>query len=977
MGRKRLFFLLSIFLLLLVLPQLPVQGQGGVTIDGVVREHSTGKPIPHAKILVLVGRDTLQGEADSNGYFHLEFPGGVRSSYTIYAYYDDALTTGFDYVPATRRIDTSGGRYNLTLDLWDGASVLFEGEVLFVQDTGVSSPTYTVLQPDSEAAILCGEYVLRYDESSSNYKIPGVGPKHIIVPANTFFVIKVGEQQSTSSFLIDKPDHFLLAKGEVIHIDLREYALSASLSVVKEEGSETGLMLEEKEAEGFYLAVERQRLAQVAIAIAEAEDFLSQRAYEASFEELRYAYVEIQNLQNWLSSMHGEALTSVFILVVFLAFTSATASNILFEERSKKIGGASLLYALLLPAFYVLYPGSRLVDTSLLIATSLISLCAVLVLATLMSRVLKGRAVRGHVPLRNLVVPVFSMAKRNLRRRRLRFVFTLVTVTVLVSSFIALTSFATGYGLTFSQVSSKPGLSKAVLVRSPKPLMPPTANKSDPYEFGDNPQDVYWYPPLENSSIEWFTERPETILVAPKMENLPLPFTGGTPLAYIGREKINGIISITPSVELKILPWNETIVEGRFLNDEDDNGVLISEGLREQLNTTVGKILTLQPIYPNTDTRLKVVGILDDEKLGELNDLDGQSILPWKIEVKIVTNEVASYVKKELTLCPTNETIVVTSRTALELGWMHLTRLNILCTEGKDLKEYAKEMALERGFRVWASTEDGIYLAELASYFEGKGLPLAVPWGIVVLNVVITMLNSLYERRREIRIYSSIGMSPSHIAGAFLAEVVMIGVLGGGVGYLLGLGWYKIMAYFSLALQVKQKGSALWVLGAIAISMAAVLVGGYVAVRGSTVITPSQRRRWSSGRSISSRFEPLELDLPIAVTDDEVESFIVYLIEKLKALENDVDYVTSLIKERREETESASVRTIEFYYRSAVPIDRSTDTSNKIILTREKENEAYAIKLVSLGEAEGVQRVANLLRQSIMEWSIERGKKGS
>jgi ABC-type lipoprotein release transport system permease subunit len=973
MVSKGVPLLLLIFLLLLVPTQLPAQGQNTVTIDGTVKEHSTGKPFPHAKLLVILWRDMFQGEADSNGYFHLEFPAGTYV-YSIYAYYDDPATTGFDYVPAMRNINTRGGRYNLTLDLWDGASMFFDREALFVQDTGVSSPIYTVLWPDA-GAILYGEYEFEYDEYSSHYKIPGVSPKHIIVPANTPFMVMVSDQQGTNSFIIDKPDHFLLAKGEAVHVDLQEYSLPASLSVVKEDASETEIALEEKEAEGFYVAVERQRLSQVAIAIAEAEDFLSQRAYETSFERLRYAYVELQNLQNWLSSMHGEAVTSVFILVIFLALTSVTASSILFEERRKKIGGASLLYALLLAAFYVLYPGSRLVDTSLLLVASLISLSVVLVLATWLPSFLKGRAVRGRMPMWNLVVPLFSMAKRSLRRRRLRSVLTFATVTVLVSSFIALTSFSTGYGLTFSQVSSEPGPSKAILVRSPKPLTPPMYNKSYLYEFGDNPWDVYWYPPLENSSIGWFEERPETILVAPKMENLPFPFSGGVPLAYIERERINGIIGIIPSIESKILPWNETIVEGRFLNDGDDNGVLISSGLRERLNITVGETLTLQPVYADTNVRLKVVGILDDKKFGGLNDLDGQSLIPWKLKVELIIEEAVYYVKKELTPCSTNETIVVTYRTASEFEWMHLTRLNILCREEEDLKEYAKEMALERGFRVWASTEDGVYLAELAPYFEGKGLPIAVPWGMVVVNVVVTMLNSLYERRREINIYSSVGMSPSHISALFLVEAAMIGVIGGGIGYLLGLGWYKVMAFFSLALQVRQKVSAVWVLGAIAIAMTAVLAGGYAAIKGSTVITPSLRRKWSAGRSLNAEMAPLELTLPVMITEEEVEGFVEYVLRKLRSLTNDVDYVTSLIKTSHEEKDGSSIRTIEFYYKPTVSAT-TIHTSNKIILTREKEKEAYTIKLISLGQAKGVERVANLVRQTIIEWSIERGKRG-
>ena len=985
MDKKSSVLILLIFsIVLIALPQPPILSEQQVTLEGVVKEHSTGKTIPQANIIVIrryyyrysrwrseiSWRKVFQGEVDSNGYLVLELSGG--ESYIIYTYYDDPLTPGFDYVPSMKRIQTpSSGRLNITFELWEGATMFLEGEALFVETTETPQLSYSVLEPDSGEAIQYGDYVLYYGEGTMahNYYL-GLSPNLVIVPAGIPFVvnvdsaIKVGGETITRDFLIDMPSHFVLGKGEAVHIDMRGFSLPLSLSTVRVEASEIGSMIDEKEAEGFYLAVERQRFALITSLTLEAEKDLNQSAYEASFTKLRGAYVEISNLRNWLNSMHTEALRSVFLLILFLAFTAATTSHLLFEERFQKICGASAFYAVFLLVLYLLYPGSRLVESSLFLEASLILLPTILGLATLLPRVLKGREVRGRVPFRNMVLPIFSIAKRSLRRRRLRFTLTLISVMILVSSFITLTSFTTGFGLTFRQVSGCLDSPRGILIRAPKP---PTIEE----------EKLFWFSPLDNSSIGWFEARPETHLVIPKYENMPYPQyrEAYTPIGYVEKVPVFGIMGVVPSAEAEVLPWNETIVEGRYLNDGDENGVLISVKLKERLNTTVGESLTLEA--SGKTLRLKIIGIFDDESLEDLRDLDGQSPLPRKIieTGRIEMDNSPDIVIKGLAPCLAEETLVVTWRTVAEIEGIELSRLDILLEAGEDLKEYANKMALNKGFRVWASTEEGVYLAQLASYFEGKGLPIALPWLIVVLNVVVTMLSSLHERRRDIHIYSSIGMNPSHISGIFLAEAAVIGVLGGGIGYLLGLGWYRGMSLLTLALQVRQKTSALWVLAAIAVSMAAVLVGGLIALRGSVVITPSLRRKWRIEGGGAASTEPLELTLPVRVTEVEVEIFVEFVMKALRSHMNDWALVTSRIRESMEELGETSIRRVEFIYRSENTKFGGIYTKNDVLLRREKDSEVYTVKLSTRGNLEGVHKAGSFIRKIIMEWSIERGKK--
>ena len=63
-------------------------------------------------------------------------------------------------------------------------------------------------------------------------------------------------------------------------------------------------------------------------------------------------------------------------------------------------------------------------------------------------------------------------------------------------------------------------------------------------------------------------------------------------------------------------------------------------------------------------------------------------------------------------------------------------------------------------------------------------IPLLIA-GFIIFN---TMLSSLAERKREIYIYTSLGLAPLHIGVLFLSEAITYGLLGSIFGYITGQG---------------------------------------------------------------------------------------------------------------------------------------------------------------------------------------------
>ncbi len=84
-----------------------------------------------------------------------------------------------------------------------------------------------------------------------------------------------------------------------------------------------------------------------------------------------------------------------------------------------------------------------------------------------------------------------------------------------------------------------------------------------------------------------------------------------------------------------------------------------------------------------------------------------------------------------------------------------------------------------------------LYSSVESTNYEGFA-SLLVPIMIAALIIANTMLGSVFERTKEIGIYSSIGLAPVHIAALFIAEAIVYAVLGSITGYLVAQTFAKI-----------------------------------------------------------------------------------------------------------------------------------------------------------------------------------------
>lgn len=923
------------------------------TLHGKIMDESTGEPIVNATVqlwdttyaTLLKWRLTDEVKTDQEGEYSISITNPFQCR--VYSFYDDPNSPGFDYVPAYKEFYNAENR-NVTLYLKPGGSINVEGDVRFVESyKPVTEFTFLVINPETGKESDEGR-VSQYGHESLTHNFLELDSRHVIIPAETPVELRINASVKTEnhlefrSFNLNNGEPVSIVKGQKTSFSLEGSLLQYNHDFVENLFEPIETSIEEMEGKGFYATVERQEFAKFKNLVYEAGREPNIYSYDERYADLVEANIGISQIRLKLNDIRVNASSSTFIITLFLTLTAVALSSFLVQNTYLKIVATGISSSLFFTIVYFTYPGFRLVQSSWFFIVIILSILITLLATSFVSRLSGGK-----------IFSVFSIAKKNLKRRRLRFTLTLITVTVLAISFVTLTSFSTVYGLTTSS-SSKKTDSEGLLIKNPL--------------ASDTPTTVTFIS-MDNSTIAWLINKQQIQEVAPKLENTPLSSSIGTLNSISDETKktsIFGILGIKPTIESEITHLNELILEGEYLDDQKDDEVLISTNLALKLDVEIGDELIFNRGINNFE--MEVVGLLDDYSLNRKKDVDGNLILPQKL---FITDDDPPTLEVEP--CNTDEIIILNYPTAQKLGGVSISRINAQIVDSDQALSLSRQIALERDLWVWASFNGQINVVGLGEYIEAKGLPVLIPWIIVAMNVVITMLNSIYERRKEIAIFSSIGLNPTHIVGIFLAESAVIGFIGGGMGYLFGLGGYRAMSILSITVEVRQKISAFWSLASLGVSVAAVLVGTIVAIQNSVVITPSSSRRWSMEKREDTSGAWV-FRMPTRVREEEVDSLLNYLKTEIKDHLKKVYTQYSETIERRtieseEKTDETHIKTIYFKYVFGMD-DPVGMFPYSLIAEKKKDETDYNLKVeIKSAPPETIRRLVTFIRMLIVDWS--------
>jgi len=957
--RRLLLVLLIALTPSILVSVLDVEGQNKALITGLILDEE-GNPLRNAQVVILGPyRMGIRTVTDSAGRFSvLATPGWQR----IYVIYDNPGTPGMDYVPAYwSTYAAKGSEVTFSLRLEKGASLYLEGDIWFVESSRpVSYYRFTVRDVDGNA--LLGSSVYTYGSGTELVRYCGFSSRHIVVPADLKVTIRVyaSVAQISRSFTVKgEAGYFKLSQGEVLRIDIREDALDHNIELMIDKLNLARSLLKDAEDAGFLVIAERQDVLEAYKFVDSSILLKKRKQYEEAFADLRNAYIKISGSIDRLVGLLQISSQSAIPLLFFFVFITSSAAYLVVEREhrieflsngKRKFGIsinlllAIIFYVMLVIIFYMVFPGCRLVDRSAFVGTAVFALLVGQAAVAILPKTFAKREVKSrYIQLRSAIIAAFSMACRNLRRRRMRTALTIINMMILIFGFISFTSVSPGYGLITYPL---------------RPTIP-----VDALLIRDKPPSEVPFNAIPHSFLEWLENQPNVTVISPKLENVPA--VQGSYIGYLYTRDgdtipVQGILGFKPGVESRFTQLNSTIVDGRFLEDDDVKGVLLSSTFKEELNLKVGDLLS------GFNQEFIIKGFFDPRALEKLPDIDGRPMMPY-----LIIPQVGEY-----DYCSGDETIILTYERALSLPNMVVSRVNVQLEEGEDYSRFAEIVVFTREYQVYVSHPDQLYMKSLGGYLEERGLGLIpILIVLVILNISASIFASVRERRSEIAALSSVGLNPTHIAALFMAEALVLGFIGGGLGYLLGLFGYRVasLPIFG-ALPVREKASAEWSLIALMLSGFTAVVAAIVpAMKASTIVTPSLLRRWHLGEEGTPRKVGQEyvwtVDLPVKLRPREVEPFLGFIQKRMREkASSSMGYITDM-NLTEEQTKAGPI--IRLSFKMIFSQEQNFWSDNVLVISRTEGDNYFNVKIICTPHRNPrmpVIKTVSYVRQLIFEW---------
>ena len=325
----------------------------------------------------------------------------------------------------------------------------------------------------------------------------------------------------------------------------------------------------------------------------------------------------------------------------------------------------------------------------------------------------------------------------------------------------------------------------------------------------------------------------------------------------------------------------------RWFRDRDTNVCILPSDMAELVGITEDDIQADEAQSPKIrmlGTEFTVIGILNSDRLNGTRDLDDEKLTPVDMvsegqrmmsgqreDPDLQASEpIESFVHLE-----SSNVMLVPHEYVLSVGG---TLRSVAITNfknpkiGQQIEDFMSRVALT----VFVGERDTVTVYSSIGATSLGGLAnLAIPILIAALIVLNTMLGSVYERFREIGIFSSVGLAPTHIAALFLAEAAVFATIGAVMGYLIGQVTTMALSKFDLLGGMNLNYSSLSAISSTLVVMATVFLSTvYPAKKAAAMAVPDVTRKWKFPEPEGDRWV---FDFPFTIGGAEVVGMYAYL----------------------------------------------------------------------------------------------------
>ncbi|MEM0264380.1 MAG: FtsX-like permease family protein [Candidatus Methanomethylicia archaeon] len=892
-----------------------------------------GKPIENSNIYIYryVTPYTISFYTKTKLEYGLKTLKLPQGTYIIYARADLIETPTIDYTIGYVNVNVEGD-LNITITLIKAAEVKVIGESLDARSESKGKIMGYTIYSTQKLEVNGTKILQSFGEREKNIALDIESDK-IIVPANFEVTVEVEVLYTAGRYVYTKyynltKNPIKLLEGEIVIFEIQEITLKDSILDAKQEYNKTISNIEKAEKDGFYLAIYKSKISNIINLIENGEVALRIKRYDECYSNIREAILALNEINNKVTQLYSEATSSTTIIIILLTLTSTIIGLTIFDRERYSLIASAVSFIILVYVFKTLYPGINAIDQNLMYIYAATSY----IIITILTITINHMGEKGEASLRSLITSISSISKRNLKRRKLRSILTIMSITIIIGGFVALTSASVEEGLrinVFNRVNEPEGI---IVYRS--------VGEERYSKFTAISTTIIDAYSIEEKSREYSFKLESQAKFAP-LEIAINPYV---------QDKLNiyGAIAFTNPSDPMIQRINMKI-KGRLPNKSGE--IAVTNEAAKKLNINIGdKIILL-----NSGKRMEVTGILSDDFIS-IVDYDDRSLTPGKLIMVMGGEEV----RIELMDCESIETVIVSPEDSRIFSLLP-ARLYIRIINEEDAFSLSKRIALSGIYMVKTITQNKIYLLNYQSYMDIKGLEAMLTLAICISNIGIVMLASVHERKNEVTILSAIGLNPSHITAIFAFEAIIIGLIAGGIGYIIGLTFYKIAYNLNLTIEVYPKVSYSWAISTLIISAITAASGSIPALRSSIIVTPSKLMRWKADKKPQDLDKPWEFIIPIRFGIEEIGELLTYLMESLN---------NTMGVERMRRIDD---RTIRFSYRIGQGTIGSSGSINKIQIYMEEEPK---IKLEVIPYGEDVEKhayeVAKLVRSIVIKWRSEK-----
>ncbi len=561
----------------------------------------------------------------------------------------------------------------------------------------------------------------------------------------------------------------------------------------------------------------------------------------------------------------------LFYLVMVIPF-AYLLERLLFAHTSysKQIGTVALLWIAVMGILFVVHPAFSISLTPFLIFLALIILAlATVVIGTVMLRFQSEiKAIRGgptgvhgvDVNRLSALGAAFLLGIGNMRRSKIRTATTCMTIILLTFTVLSFTSQRTYIRYDVNELPWKAGF-EGIFFRS-----------------------LAWSP-LQNSQAERFvSELGGKFDLVPRSWHVSRSFTDA--LVVEARNatdpsqftQFNALVGLTAN-EPKISKADEALVAGRWFEEGDHQACMISEDTAQLLGISREDVKAdKQPAVSLFGAPMRVVGVFDSKKMDAIQGITTEPLTPVNFQV-YRANRSGAMESEDSAAALTRKYVYHQSQTCAFVPheWLlanggTLRAIGAIPKEKVDLEPLLRDLMQRWAVTLTAGISDksgkpqAFLFSSRGATAIGMDIGLLPALLIGFLIVFATMMGSFYERIKEIAIYSSVGLSPLHIAVLFVAEAAVYATIGSVAGYLLGQVTASVLLHYELLGGLTLNYSSSIALVSILLVIGVVLLSSlYPAYKAMRLASPDYEAQWSLGEPVGDTWK---FRLPFQVRRD-------------------------------------------------------------------------------------------------------------